>query len=53
MPHMQWLAIYLFREKVGPCVDDMRTIGTRIREIRAWRRKSLIVVAGLAGISAG
>jgi transcriptional regulator with XRE-family HTH domain len=34
-------------------VDDTRTIGTRIREIRTWRRKSLRVVAGLAGISAG
>jgi transcriptional regulator with XRE-family HTH domain len=34
-------------------MDDARTIGTRIREIRTWRRKSLRVVAGLAGISAG
>lgn len=34
-------------------VDETRTIGTRIREIRTWRRKSLRVVAGLAGISAG
>jgi transcriptional regulator with XRE-family HTH domain len=33
--------------------EDTRTIGTRIREIRSWRRKSLTVVAGLAGISAG
>lgn len=32
-------------------MDDTRTIGTRVREIRTWRRKSLTVVAGLAGIS--
>lgn len=34
-------------------VDEARTSGTRIREIRTWRGKSLRVVAGLAGISAG
>lgn len=33
--------------------DDARTIGRRLREIRVWRRKSLRVVAGLAGISEG
>jgi transcriptional regulator with XRE-family HTH domain len=33
-------------------VDDTHSIGSRIREIRGWRRKSLTVVAGLAGISA-
>lgn len=30
---------------------DERSIGTRIREIRRWRRKSLRVIAELAGIS--
>lgn len=34
-------------------MDETRTVGARIREIRTWRRKSLTVVAGLAGISAG
>lgn len=34
-------------------MDETRTVGTRIREIRTWRRKSLTVVAGLAGITAG
>jgi transcriptional regulator with XRE-family HTH domain len=34
-------------------VDETRTVGARIREIRTWRRRSLTVVAGLAGISAG
>lgn len=32
-------------------MDETRSIGTRIREIRTWRRKSLSAVAGLAGIS--
>jgi len=32
-------------------VDDARTIGRRLREIRHWRRKSLRVVGELAGIS--
>jgi transcriptional regulator with XRE-family HTH domain len=32
--------------------DDPRTIGRRLRQIRQSRRKSLRVVAGLAGISA-
>ncbi|MBV9162335.1 MAG: helix-turn-helix domain-containing protein [Pseudonocardiales bacterium] len=31
--------------------DDARTIGRRLRRIRKGRRKSLIVVAGLAGMS--
>lgn len=31
--------------------EDTRNIGRRLREIRFWRRKSLRVVAGLAGIS--
>lgn len=34
-------------------MDETRTIGTRIREIRTWRGKSLRVVAELAGVSAG
>ena len=34
-------------------MNETRTIGARIHEIRTWRRKSLRVVAGLAGISAG
>lgn len=33
--------------------DDTRTTGARVRQIRKARRKSLRVVAGLAGISAG
>jgi transcriptional regulator with XRE-family HTH domain len=33
--------------------DDARTIGRRLREVRIWRRKSLKVVAELAGISEG
>lgn len=33
--------------------DDTRTIGRRLRELRVWRRKSLRVVAELAGISEG
>ena len=33
-------------------IDDSRTIGRRLREVRRARRKSLRVVAGLAGISA-
>lgn len=33
--------------------DDNRTIGRRLREVRIWRRKSLKVVAELAGISEG
>ncbi|PZS33192.1 MAG: XRE family transcriptional regulator [Pseudonocardiales bacterium] len=33
--------------------DDARTTGRRLRQIRQARRKSLRVVAGLAGISAG
>lgn len=33
--------------------DDARTIGRRVRQIRNARRKSLRVIAGLAGISAG
>jgi transcriptional regulator with XRE-family HTH domain len=32
--------------------DDARTIGRRLRQIRQSRRKSLRVIAGLAGISA-
>jgi transcriptional regulator with XRE-family HTH domain len=32
-------------------VEDGRTIGARLRQIRHARRKSLVVVAGLAGIS--
>lgn len=32
-------------------MDDDRTIGRRLREVRYWRGKSLRVVAGLAGIS--
>ncbi|MGB6165477.1 MAG: helix-turn-helix transcriptional regulator [Pseudonocardiaceae bacterium] len=31
--------------------DDARTIGARLRQIRKSRRKSLVVIAGLAGIS--
>jgi transcriptional regulator with XRE-family HTH domain len=31
--------------------DDARTIGTRLRQIRNSRKKSLVVIAGLAGIS--
>lgn len=40
----------------GAAVDadeDARTMGRRLRQIRQARRKSLRVVAGLAGISAG
>jgi transcriptional regulator with XRE-family HTH domain len=33
--------------------EDARTIGRRVRQIRNVRRKSLAVVAGLAGISTG
>lgn len=33
--------------------DDARTMGRRLRQIRQSRRKSLRVIAGLAGISAG
>lgn len=33
--------------------QDARTIGRRARQIRYARRKSLVVVAGLAGISEG
>lgn len=36
----------------GDLIGDSRTIGRRLREIRQARRKSLRVVAGLAGISA-
>jgi transcriptional regulator with XRE-family HTH domain len=32
-------------------IEDVRTIGQRLREIRYWRGKSLRVVAELAGIS--
>lgn len=32
-------------------LDDSRTIGQRLRRIRKGRRKSLVVVAGLAGMS--
>jgi hypothetical protein len=32
-------------------VDDARTIGQRLRQIRYARSKSLRMVAGLAGIS--
>ncbi|MGH3840158.1 MAG: helix-turn-helix domain-containing protein [Pseudonocardiaceae bacterium] len=32
-------------------IDDARTIGARLRQIRNARRKSLRVVAGLAGVS--
>lgn len=32
-------------------VEEVRTIGQRLREIRYWRGKSLRVVAELAGIS--
>jgi transcriptional regulator with XRE-family HTH domain len=32
-------------------LDDARTIGQRLRRIRKGRRKSLVVVAGLAGMS--
>lgn len=31
--------------------DDARTIGRRVRQIRHSRGKSLVVVAGLAGMS--
>jgi DNA-binding XRE family transcriptional regulator len=31
--------------------DDARTIGRRLRQLRNYRRKSLRVIAGLAGIS--
>lgn len=31
--------------------DDARTIGRRLRQIRNARGKSLVVIAGLAGIS--
>ena len=31
--------------------DDARTIGRRLRQIRNYRRKSLRVIAGLAGMS--
>jgi hypothetical protein len=31
--------------------DDARTIGRRVRQIRHSRRKSLVVIAGLAGMS--
>jgi transcriptional regulator with XRE-family HTH domain len=31
--------------------DDARTIGRRLRQIRRWRDKSLVVTAGLAGMS--
>jgi hypothetical protein len=34
-------------------VDDARTIGRRVRQVRYARRKSLAVVAGLAEISTG
>ena len=34
-------------------MDETRSIGVRIREIRSWRGLSLSVVAGLAGISPG
>jgi transcriptional regulator with XRE-family HTH domain len=33
-------------------VDDARTIGARLRQIRNARKKSLRVIAGLAGVSA-
>src|ERR1700712_2612267 len=33
-------------------VDDVRTIGARLRQIRNARKKSLRVIAGLAGVSA-
>lgn len=36
-----------------PFEEDARTIGRRLREVRVWRRKSLKVVAELAGISEG
>jgi len=32
-------------------LDDARTIGQRLRRIRKGRRKSLVVVAGLTGMS--
>jgi DNA-binding Xre family transcriptional regulator len=32
-------------------LEDARTIGARLRQIRRARRKSLVVVAGLAGVS--
>jgi transcriptional regulator with XRE-family HTH domain len=32
-------------------LGDARTIGARLRQIRRARRKSLVVVAGLAGVS--
>jgi hypothetical protein len=32
-------------------VDDARTIGARVRQIRRVRRKSLRVIAGLTGMS--
>jgi transcriptional regulator with XRE-family HTH domain len=39
---MEWCSVDL---------DDARTIGQRLRRIRKGRRKSLVVVAGLAGMS--
>ncbi|MGH3717586.1 MAG: hypothetical protein ACRDRI_01860 [Pseudonocardiaceae bacterium] len=32
-------------------IEEARTIGARLRQIRNFRRKSLRVVAGLAGMS--
>jgi transcriptional regulator with XRE-family HTH domain len=32
-------------------VEEARTIGARLRQVRRARRKSLVVVAGLAGVS--
>ncbi len=31
--------------------EEARTIGRRVRQIRKARRKSLVVIAGLSGIS--
>ncbi len=33
--------------------EDSRTIGRRVREVRAWRRMTQKAVADLAGISEG
>jgi hypothetical protein len=38
-------------ERVVVDVDDVRTIGWRLRRVRDERDKSLRVIAGLAGMS--
>lgn len=37
----------------GDMVDEQQDITRRLRELRAWRRKTLKVVAELAGITEG